>query len=199
MAETDNVQDELWDELKVEHHWFHVVRSMIVRNKIAEMGVNAWAVYCVLKGYTALNTGRTWPSQDTIAQHIGVSVDTVGRALDRLIDLKIVEKRKLGRRNQYSLLEAIPMTNNEGAIVAVGQRQYQPMQFQSFMSELKAFAKNGTMPTDGNVKITLNVNLIQQGDNSTVNIQQVTVTDPSGNVNPQYAALTQKLKNLDWE
>lgn len=42
-------QPELWEELKVDGQWFHVVRSMIMRDRIAEMGVNAWAVYCVLK------------------------------------------------------------------------------------------------------------------------------------------------------
>jgi DNA-binding transcriptional MocR family regulator len=190
-------QQELWDELKVEHHWFHVVRSMIVRDKIAEMGVHAWAVYTVLKAYTALNTGKAWPSQDTIAKHIGVSLDTVYRALDRLTELNIVERTKVGRRNNYSLKEIIPMTDPMGEVKAVGEGVYQPMMFASFIKELQHFAKNGRLPNGSEAKITLNVNIINStGDNATFNIQQVTVTDPAGGSNPQYDTLAQNLRRL---
>jgi predicted transcriptional regulator len=191
-------QQELWEELKVEHHWFHVVRSMIVRDRIAEMGVNAWAVYTVLKAYTALNTGRSWPNLETIGKHIGVSVDTVMRSLDRLIALNIVEKTKVGRSNRYSLIENIPLTDKTGAIVSMGEGTYQPMNFQSFITELKQYAKSGQLPSGSEAKITLNVNIINAtGDNATINIQQVTVTDKDGTENPRFAEVTRRLRNLD--
>jgi DNA-binding transcriptional ArsR family regulator len=92
-----NDQPELWEELKVENHWFHVVRAMIQRDKIAEMGVYAWAVYCVLKSYAALDTGKSYPGRDAIAKHVGISLDTVDRALTKLDEMGIVARRKLGR------------------------------------------------------------------------------------------------------
>lgn len=193
-------QNELWDELKVDSHWFHVVRSMIIRDRIAEMGVNAWAVYCVLKAYTQLDTGRTWPSQDKIANHIGASVDTVARATDRLIELGIVEKRRVGRHNEYSLIEQIPLRGRQDEIVAFGERDYAPLGFKRFLDELKAFAKTGEVIPGASFKITLNVNLIQQGDNSTVNIQNVNLADDSAYSNPPEVvqAIRNRLKLLNF-
>jgi DNA-binding Lrp family transcriptional regulator len=189
-------QNELWEELKVEHHWFHVVRSMIMRGKLGEMGVNAWAVYSVLKAHTALDTGKSWPSQSRIAQLLGVSVDTVARATDRLEELGIVTKEKHGNKNHYRLTEEIPMTDAQGELVAVASRDYSPMAFKGFIDELQAWAKNGNNPLSPNIKITINANFIQQGDNSTVNIQQVTVTDDEGRADDRYTLLARRLKNL---
>lgn len=170
-------QSELWDELKVEHHWFHVVRSMIVRGQLAEMGAVAWAVYCVMKAHTSLNDGRAWPSQDKIATLVGVSVDTVGRATDRLIQLGVVSKRKKGNRNEYFLLEKVPMTTQGGEVVAHGNATYVPMQFEQIMNQMKEFAKSGAIHANSPMHITLNmpVTVINQGDNSTVTINNVTL------------------------
>lgn len=166
-------QDELWDELKVEHHWFHIVRSMIVRGQLAEMGATAWAVYCVIKAHTALNDGRAFPSQDRIAKLVGVSVDTVGRATDKLTQLGVITKRKKGNRNEYLIKESVPMTLQDGSVVARGEVDYVPMQFERFVNEVKAFAKSGAVHSDSPVEIKININIITQGDNSTVNINNV--------------------------
>lgn len=189
-------QNELWEELRVEHHWFHVVRSMIMRGKLRDMGVNAWAVYSVLKAHTALDTGKSWPSQGRIADLLGISVDTVARATDRLEELGIVIKEKKGNKNTYRLTEEIPMTTQEGELVATATRDYSPMAFKGFVDELQAWAKNGNNPLSPNITITINANFIQQGDNSTVNIQQITVTDEEGKIDDRYTLLAKRLKNL---
>lgn len=166
-------QAELWDELKVEHHWFHIVRSMIVRGQLAEMGAVAWAVYCVIKAHTALNDGRAFPSQDRIAKLVGVSVDTVARATDRLTELGVVTKYKKGNRNEYSIKESVPVTLQDGSVMARGETTYVPMQFERFMNEVREFAKSGAVHGNSPVEIKINVNIITQGDNSTVNINNV--------------------------
>lgn len=196
----DTGQPELWDELKVDSHWFHVVRSMILRDRIAEMGINAWAVYCVLKAYTQLDTGKTWPSQDKIADHIGASVDTVARATDRLVELGIVEKRKVGRHNEYTLIEQIPLRDQGDEIVAYGEKGYAPLGFKRFLDELKSFAKTGELVQGSALKITLNVNFIQQGDNGVVNIQNINLADESAATNPPevVSLIRARLKKLNF-
>jgi hypothetical protein len=189
-------QGEIWEELKVEHHWFHVVRSMIMRGKIRDMGVNAWAVYCVLKAHTALDTGKAWPSQSLIAKLLGISVDTVARATDRLIELGVVTKTKEGNKNNYRLTEEIPMTSMQGDLVAVAQRDYSPMAFMGFVKELQAWAKDGNTQLDKEIKIVMNVNVINQGDNSTVNIQQITMGDKDLGSDDRLAVLAKRLKSL---
>lgn len=177
-------QQPLFEDLTVEHHWFHVVRAMIVRGKIAEMGAYAWCVYCVLKAYTALDSGKTWPSQETIAGHIGMSIPTVERAIAKLVDMGIVQKQREGRRNVYQLMESIPMIEKTtGHILAYAERPYAPMQFAKFLEELKTLAADGTRPRDAAINITLNVNVIHQsGDNSTVVINNVGAPGEPGSV-----------------
>jgi DNA-binding transcriptional regulator YhcF (GntR family) len=163
-----NEQPELWEELKLENQWFHVVRAMIQRDKIAEMGVYAWAVYCVLKSYAALDTGKSYPGRDAIAKHVGISLDTVDRALTKLDEMGIVARKKLGRSNSYELTEQIPMTAANGEVAMHGEAKYVPMQFQQVLDQLKAFAAIGSMPGGLEVKIVLNANFLT-GSHATVN------------------------------
>lgn len=170
-------QGELWDELHLEHHWFHIVRSMLVRGQLAEMGANAWAVYCVIKAHTSLSDGRAWPSQSKIATMVGLSVDTVSRATDRLIVLGLVSKRKKGNHNEYFLIEKVPMTSKNGTVVAFGNATYVPLQFEKIINQMKEFAKSGGITTKSPMHITLNmpITIVNQGANSTFNINNVSI------------------------
>jgi DNA-binding transcriptional ArsR family regulator len=164
-------QAELWEELKVENLWFHVLRSVIARGGISTMGVNAWAVYCVLKNHTDLNTGKTFPGREKIAELIGASEDTVDRALSRLAELGIAEKQKEGRKNVYHLVEKVPMTSSSGDLAAHAQARYVPMAFETVMDDIKEFAQSGKLPANAQFKIIINANFIQQAPGSVVNYQ----------------------------
>lgn len=182
-------QSELWEELNVKHQWFHILRAAIIDNRIAEMGTSAWAVYCVIKAYAQMNTGESFPSQAKIAGHIGVSVDTVQRAIDRLIELKLVTREKVGRRSQYHLIESFPLERkSDGERVGQVDHQYMPMQFSSLVEQIKAYALSGRLPPGATFNVTLNVTTINQGDNSTVNINQVSVAEPNGRSDAVYSA-----------
>lgn len=166
-------QPELWDELRVDTSWYHVVRSMIMGDKIAQMGTTAWAVYSVLKAYTNFESGQANPSQERIGAHIGLSTDTVGRALDKLVELGVVEKKRAGRHNEYRLKEtfAIRTKGGQGTEVATATDFYRPKGFQSLVEQLRALAKTGDMPKGATFHIQVNV--VNQGDNSSVHIGDV--------------------------
>ena len=191
-------QGELWEELKVEHHWFHIVRSMILRGQLAEMGPVAWAVYCVIKAHTSLNDGKSFPSQDRIAKMIGASVDTVGRATERLIELAVIEKKKRGNRNEYFLLEKVPMTTQQGEVVAHGNATYIPMQFERIMNDIKEFAKSGAVNTQSPMHITLNmpVTIVNQGDNSTFTINNVSLSAGDDTAKQAWAQIVNKVNKV---
>lgn len=181
-------QPELWEELAVEKNWFHVVRSMVQQDMIAGMGVHAWAVYCVLKSYAALDTGESYPGRDMIAKHIGASLDTVDRALKTLDEMDIVTRFKKGRSNRYELTERFAMKNGNGEVTHHGEGKYVPMQFQQMLSALEAFAARGKIPAGGfQVKITLNViqqapgSVVVVGDGATVetNAGKATIHNPA--------------------
>lgn len=171
---SDPGQGEIFDEIGVDRQWFHVVRSMIGRGKIAEMGVNAWAVYSVLKSYTNMKTGKSFPSQATIAQLIGTSVDTVARATDRLVEMGIVTKIRVGRHSEYVINEEFPIVKTDTReMVGRATHPYVPMEFQRQIEDIVEAVRSGISPEDRAIKIELNINFIQQGDNSTVNIGTV--------------------------
>lgn len=176
-------QSDLWEELAVKHQWFHILRAAILDNKIAEMGTTAWAVYCVIKAYTHLDTGESFPGQTKIAGHLGVSVDTVARATDKLIELGLVVKKKVGRHSSYQLIEAVPLERARDKVrVGEAKQEYAPLGFQSFIHQLQEYARSGQLPPGATFNVTLNVTTITQGDHSTVNINQVSVAEPSGHI-----------------
>lgn len=163
-------QGELWEELAVRHHWFHILRATIIDNQIAKMGTTAWAVYCVIKAYTDLKTGTSFPSQQTIAGHLGVSVDTVQRALKVLLEMKLVEQHIRGRKSLYGLVEQVPVdkvsrdrfgTTVSSEPYGTAQIPYVPIQFAEQINKLIESAKSGELPAH------IHINIIQQGDNST--------------------------------
>ena len=196
-------QGELWEELRVEHLWFHVVRGMILRGQIKEMGMTAWAVYCVLKAHTDLNTGRVDVTIEAIGEYLGVKHDTIQRAIKRLAELELitVEKGLRGQRNKYLVNERLPMISRDGQMFGYGERPYVGRHFESFVKELERFARSGNMPADKNITInvTFNVQNITQGDNSQLSLNITNINslgDLAHEVSPEQAELISRLKKL---
>lgn len=171
---------EAWQEKRVEHTWFHVVRGMVMGGEIARIGVVPWAVYCAIKAHTDFETGNAGPSIDRIATLVGCSHDTVQRALRELVKRELVEARKSGRRNIYAINEKVDITV-DGQPYVTAQRRYEPAHFAGFIEELRRFAKTGNLPGDKGITFNVNitVNNIHQGDGSSVHIGDVHVSRAS--------------------
>lgn len=156
-------QGELWDELKVEGMWVHVTNGIVTKGLLAEMGAVAWAVYTVIKVHANMETGKSRPSVRRIADLVGMSHDTVHRAINRLVELDLISIGKAGKTNEYVIQEKIHLTTLEGEPFGIAERPYAPLQFQQFISQLKAFASSGNIPGDRNIQINVTFNL-HQGD-----------------------------------
>lgn len=198
VGEPQQQQLEVFDDLAVDKHWFHVTRAMFNRGMVAEMGAMAYTVYCAIKAHTALDTGRSWPSQQRIADQCAVSIDTVARATERLIELGYVKKERAGRRNEYTLIEKVPLAKQEtGRVVAQAEMGYVPLRFQKEIEEIERFVKSGTLAKDSRVQITFNVNVIhQEGDHSVVNIGPTEVADLNGRASAAQAEVQRRLDRL---
>ena len=77
----------------------------VKRRIIAHVGPTAWAVYCAI-GSFADGDGRCWPDREQVAALVGVSVKTVGDALSRLREAKLLNWRRGGtkRANEYQIM-----------------------------------------------------------------------------------------------
>lgn len=163
-------QGEPWEEKTVKALWFHIVREQVQSGEIARVGAVPWAVYCAVKSHTGLETGDAFPSNARIAELVGVSMDTVQRALKKLAEAGLVNAvKRRGRGSSYSVNEKIPMDDSKGQPWATAERKYVPLQFTNFVDELQRLAKTGNLPTDKGITINLVVQHVTQGDHGTVN------------------------------
>lgn len=165
-----DVQPELWEEHSLKHTWFHVMRHQIVKEAIIkEVGPSGWAVYSIIKAHTDLKTGRAHPSQPTIAELSGMSVDTVKRSIDKLIEVgRLSIVGKLGRNLVYEVQEQVPIYK-DGQHVSTAMMPYRPTEFQDQLDKLKRYVMTG-LPPGNNITINFNVTVINQAAGSVVNI-----------------------------
>lgn len=78
-------------------------RDMFTSGIVAEIGVNAYAVWSVIKCYADFATGEAWPGMREIGKKIGVSQPTVTRAVKVLEEahmLRVVAGSKFKRKGQ---------------------------------------------------------------------------------------------------
>ena len=147
---------EPWEEKTVKALWFHIVREQVQSGEIARVGAVPWAVYCAVKSHTGLETGDAFPSNARIAELVGVSMDTVQRALKKLAEAGLVSAvKRRGRGSSYSVNEKIPLDDAQGEPWATAERKYIPLQFTNFVAELQRLAKTGNLPTDKGITINL--------------------------------------------
>jgi hypothetical protein len=80
------------------------LRFSIVPEAVIDSGVSHRAVhiYAILARYADSETGRCFPSRETIAQRAGCHVRSVGRAIDELIAIGAVEKHQRKDEKQWS-------------------------------------------------------------------------------------------------
>lgn len=88
-------------------------RDLFASGMVAEIGVNAYAVWQAIKYYADFSTGEAFPGMRTLAQKLGLSKSTVDRAVDRLQEAKLlrVTKGHTKRRGQtYVARERLRIT-----------------------------------------------------------------------------------------
>lgn len=59
-------------------------RDLFASGIVAEIGVNAYAVWSAIKFYADYNTGHAWPGMRKIGEKLGLSQPTVLRAIEQL-------------------------------------------------------------------------------------------------------------------
>lgn len=77
-------------------------RDLFASGMVAEIGVNAYAVWQAIKYYADFNTGEAFPGMRTLGQKLGLSQPTVQRAVKGLEAAKLlrVTKSHTKRRGQ---------------------------------------------------------------------------------------------------
>jgi predicted transcriptional regulator len=135
---------------------------MFASGIVAEIGVNAYAVWHGIKFYADFNTGEAFPGMRTLGAKIGLSKDSVNRAIEKLIEARMVRvvKGHTKRRGQtYIARERMSVTigatnlctividyvpeNLRGKIKRLGEA------LESGKNDPEAFAEVEIIPGDG--------------------------------------------------
>jgi len=126
--------------------WFHVFKAMIDNGDVANMGPTATTVYLVIKAYSNMTAGVSFPSLDTISKGCGKNKRTVQRAIETLEEFGYIEKLENvgGRHNVYKLREQIPITFKRGGQQhAIASFDYIPTAVGEATAELKNYLVTG--------------------------------------------------------
>lgn len=65
-------------------------RDMFTSGLAAQIGGNAFIVWCAIKYFADYSTGKAWPGMRAIAEKVGLSLGSVKNAIDVLVDAKLV-------------------------------------------------------------------------------------------------------------
>ena len=92
-------------------------RDLFASGLIAEIGVNAYAVWSAIKFYADFSTGHAFPGMRTLGEKLGLGKSTVGRAVDTLVEAKMLRVVK-----GYSKRKGQTYVARERLTVRVGQQ-----------------------------------------------------------------------------
>jgi len=151
--------------------WFHMLRAMVSSGDLAMLSGMAVKVYLAIKAATDLVTGRAEPDLQVLAQQTGASTRQVLRALQELEQAGYVMHTRHGRKNQYRIIEKLPIDDAQGMSAGQAIWEYIPGAMQDAMREVHKVVNREVLDGTPVVFIQLQVNVAQ--DQATViNMQE---------------------------
>jgi len=121
-------------------------RDMFASGIVAEIGVNAYAVWSVIKCYADFTTGEAFPGMREIGKKIGVSHQTVVRAVKILIDahmLRVIEESKFKRKGQTYIARERLAVRLGGRVICFVVIDYVPNKLRVQLNRLNQSLKTG--------------------------------------------------------
>jgi DNA-binding MarR family transcriptional regulator len=99
----DNTQFRARDQRKPNHHW---ADNEVLDDYASRIGPYGYAVYMYICRWAGNSDGRCTRSQREIASAFGISTDTVGRAVQKLIEARLLTKQDdPGRPSEFIVME----------------------------------------------------------------------------------------------
>lgn len=96
-------------------------RDLFASGIVAEIGVNAYAVWSAIKYHANFQTGEAWPGMRRLGELVGLSKSAVDRAVDALEKAHMlrVTKREKGRGQTYVARERMAVKIGERTICTI--------------------------------------------------------------------------------
>lgn len=121
-------------------------RDMFTSGIVAEIGVNAYAVWSVIKCYADFKSGEAYPGMREIGKKIGVSQPTVSRAVEVLKEahmLRVVDGAKFKRKGQTYVARERLAVRLGGRIMCFVVVDYIPAELRGQLNRINQSLKTG--------------------------------------------------------
>lgn len=124
-------------------------RDLFASGTVAEIGVNAYAVWSAIKYHADFNTGEAWPGMRRLGELVGLSKSAVDRAVDTLEAshmLRVVKGASKRKGQTYIARERMAVRIGD-RILCMIVMDYIPARLRGQIRELeKALASKTPMP-----------------------------------------------------
>lgn len=120
-------------------------RDMLSAGAIAEIGVNAFAVWHAIKNHADFTTGQAWPGMRTLATMTGLPTSSVHKAIHVLIDhhlLRVIQPPTKRRGQTYIACERLRISIGSTHLCTVIV-DYLPAQLREHISRLTHALQTG--------------------------------------------------------
>lgn len=112
-------------------------RDLFASGMVAQIGVNAFAIWQAIKAHADYQTGVCWPSIRRLMELTGLANATVQKAVATLQEARLLRVEKQGRRNNYIARERMDLRIGDILICTVVV-DYVPAQLRETLPRLKA-------------------------------------------------------------
>lgn len=142
----------LW---KIERRFVRLLFSIVDKQQIAGMGVNAFACLVVIRRFVPMDGGSAFPSAAKISRFTSLSPTTVYKAIHKLEELGWLVKRKDGRKNKYQLNEHLfaQSTNEKKRPNKMLKMPFGVADWKRAQADLEEFEYTGELPAYSPIKI----------------------------------------------
>ena len=122
-------------------------RDLFESGLVAQIGVNAYAVWCAIKSHSDYQTGVSWPSVRRMMELTGLASATVQKALATLEAAKLLRSEVRSKRRYYVARERMDVRLGERIICTIVV-DYVPSKMRQTLARVQNALKTGEQDAD---------------------------------------------------
>lgn len=132
-------------------------RDLFASGLVAEIGVNAYAVWSAIKYFADYNTGHAWPGMRKLGEKLGLSAQTVMRAiesLERARMVRIVQGHSKRRGQTYIARERLAVRLGERVLCTIVV-DYVPAQLRDNLKKIESALSTGSIDLEAFAEVEI--------------------------------------------
>lgn len=122
-------------------------RDLFESGLVAQIGVNAYAIWCAIKSHSDYQTGVSWPSVRRMMELTGLASATVQKALSTLENAKLLRSEVRKKRRYYVARERMDVRFGDRILCTIVV-DYVPAKMRQTLARVQNALKSGEQDAD---------------------------------------------------